>query len=144
MLIQIAGKDQLIGLGLFNQHLQLGADFLRAANHGQAEETAHCLFLMGQPKPVHGAHRRSLHQALPAHQRQYALIHRCRQVVGAFVGVCCNQRYTQHHIRLVEDSRGLEVIAIHANGLMHVARRKVRSERVWQATLACQLCAEQA
>ena len=36
MLIQVTSEDQLIGLGLLNQYVQLGLDFLPADNHRQA------------------------------------------------------------------------------------------------------------
>ncbi|MNQ98051.1 hypothetical protein D3C85_1137250 [compost metagenome] len=99
---------------------------------------------MGQPEAIHGAYWWPLHQAVSAHQRQNTLIHRRRQVVGLFVGIRCNQRYAKHDIGLGEHGRRLEVIAVYANGLMHVARGKVRCECIGQATLACQLRAEQA
>jgi hypothetical protein len=46
-IIHIAGKSQLIGLGLLQQQLQLGANLLRAADHRQAQELTHRLPLMG-------------------------------------------------------------------------------------------------
>jgi len=45
--VEITGEDQLVRLGLLDQHLKLGADLLRAADHGKAKEIAHRFTLMG-------------------------------------------------------------------------------------------------
>jgi hypothetical protein len=46
MFIEITGKNQLIRLGLLNQHLQLRADLLRTPHHRQPKEIPHRLTLM--------------------------------------------------------------------------------------------------
>ncbi|MNG41852.1 hypothetical protein D3C84_1313060 [compost metagenome] len=49
MFVQVAGKNQLIGLSLLDQHLQACADFLRTADHRQTQEITDGFFLMRQP-----------------------------------------------------------------------------------------------
>ncbi|MNG14333.1 hypothetical protein D3C84_980760 [compost metagenome] len=102
MFIQVAGKNQLVGLGLLDQYVQLGADFLRAAHHRQSQEIMHRFFLMGQPQAIHGFHRWTLDQALTTHQREDALVNRCCQILGLLVGVSRYQRNAKHHVGLVQ------------------------------------------
>ncbi|MNT87774.1 hypothetical protein D3C72_2282280 [compost metagenome] len=103
MFVQVTGENQLVGLGLFDQDFEFGADFLRAADHGQAKEIVHGLFLMGQPQAVHGLHRRTLHQALATHQGENPLEYRSGQVLGLLVGIGCHQWHAEHHVGLVQN-----------------------------------------
>gem|GEM_PF-5236147 len=44
--VEIAGEDQLVGLGLLEQYVEARANLLRAADQRQAEEVAHRLLFM--------------------------------------------------------------------------------------------------
>ncbi|MNN41490.1 hypothetical protein D3C81_1556110 [compost metagenome] len=99
---------------------------------------------MWQPQPIHARYRLALHQALPAYQRKNTLVHRSGQELGLVVGFGHHHRNAQHHVRLVERGRRLEMVAVDTDRLMHVARREVRGEGVGHAAHAGQLCAEQA
>ena len=41
MFVQVRGENQLVCLSLFDQDLELGADFLRATDHRQTKEIAY-------------------------------------------------------------------------------------------------------
>ena len=99
---------------------------------------------MGQPQSIHAIDRRLLHQALPANQRQNALVNRGSQVLGLFIGFGHHHGDAQHHIRLVQRGRWFEVVAVNADGFVHVARCEVRGEGVGHAAHPGQLGAEQA
>ncbi|MCY1422224.1 hypothetical protein D9M71_378990 [compost metagenome] len=85
---------------------------------------------MRQPQAVHGLYRRTLHQALAAHQGEDALIHRGGQVISLFISLGRHQWHAEHHVGLVEHGRRLEVVAVHTNRFVHVARGEMRSEGV--------------
>ncbi|MCY1248679.1 hypothetical protein D9M72_621340 [compost metagenome] len=103
MFVQVTGENQLVSLGLFDQDLEFGADFLRAADHRQAKEIVHGISLMGQPQAVHGLHWRTLYQALATHQGENPLEHRGRQEIGLLVGIGGHQWHAEHHVGLVQN-----------------------------------------
>src|SRR6185312_4252397 len=72
------------------------------------------------------------------------LLPRCREVVRLAIGIRSEYVVAQHHVRSLQESRWLELSAVHRDRVHHLRGCEMRGKRVGEAEQRCELGAKQA